>query len=200
MNRRMYTIYGIGIMLAMQESIIGKRMVVRDNSYIVSKADREAQGFLYGKIVEIISEPFDEFVDSIACEGRTHTNTFVYVRSLESGVEYRVLWRESWLVDANDIIPKDDVRGRNIILSDGSYSVEIGGIKKLWGIDKNHMIIVSNPYVRECGDIFRKTYKYLFVDALNLKDGKVYSVLFNEADLQPENDVKITLEVKIELS
>lgn len=197
MNKKMYSVYALSVILLAQESIIGKRMMVQDNSYIVTKQDKEAKGALYGKIVEITSEPFEEDIEGIC--NHIHTETFVYAVSLESGIEYRVLWNENWLVDADEIIPKTDVRGRMIVLSDGSYSKEIGGNGKLWGIDKAKMVIVSNPYIRDCTERNdTKKWKYVFVDAYNLKDGKIYSVLFNEKDLVDE--VNVTIEIQVELS
>ena len=197
MNRKMYSVYALSVLLLSQETIIGKRMMVKDNSYLVTKQDKEARGSLYGKIVEITSEPFEEDVDGIC--GSTHTETFVYAVSLESGIEYRVLWNENWLVEADDIIPKTDVRGRMIVLSDGSYSKEIGGKGKLYGIDKAKMVIVSDPYIRDCTEYNdTKRWKYVFVDAYNLKDGKIYSVLFNEKDLV--NEANVTIEIKVVLS
>lgn len=198
MNKTMYSVYALSVILLAQETIIGKRMMVKDNSYLVTKQDKEARGSLYGKIVEITSEPFEEDAEGIC--GSIHTETFVYAVSLESGIEYRVLWNENWLVEADEIIPKTDVRGRMIVLSDGSYSKEIGGKGKLFGINKAKMVIVSKPYIRDCTEFNdnKRRWKYVFVDAYNLKDGKVYSVLFNEKDLVDE--VNVTIEIKVELS
>ena len=166
-----------------KSSVIGKRMMVNDNSYVITK-DGHAEGSLYGKIVEIISEPFEEFVESV--RGYGQMVTFVYGRSIESGIVYRVIYSKSWIVNDNSI-PKTDVRGRHIILSDGSFSYQIsGGYRKLHGIDREPMIIVSKPYIKRCGDVGCDKTPYVCVDAYSLRDYKLYSVLFNEADLQPE--------------
>lgn len=198
MKRNLYTIYGIGIMLAMHESIIGKRMVVNNNAYIVAKADKEAEGSLYGCIVEITSEPFEEVVHDF--RGST-THTFVYARSLESGIEYRVLWDKSWIVENDNTIPKNNVIGRKIVLSDGSYSKEVGGKNHIYGCEKAEMVIISTPFVMDCtekGDV--RTYKYLFVYAYRISDGRIYRVLFNESDLVAGEPKEIIINVLTETS
>ena len=167
-----------------KSSVIGKRMRVNDNSCVITK-DGNAEGSLYRKIVEIVSEPFEEFVESYG-----QMVTFVYGRSIESGIVYRVMYSESWIVNDNSI-PKNDVRGRHIILSDGSFSYQIsGGYRKLHGIDREPMIIASKPYIKKCGDIGCNQTPYVCVDAYSLRDNKLYSVLFNEADLQPEDAIE----------
>lgn len=171
----------IVVIAEFKNSVIGKRMKVFSNSHVVTR-EGHAIGSLYGKIVEIVSEPFDEFIGSV-CENVT----FVYGRSIESGVVYRVPYRESCVVDDNSI-QKNDVRGRHIILSDGSYSCKISGYGQLHGIYKEPMIIVSKPYNKRCGDVGCDKKKYLCVDAYSLRDNQIYCVLFNEADLQPEED------------
>lgn len=179
-----------------RKSFIGKRMVVQDNSYITTQGNVECCG-LYGKVVEIISEPYNAVVENPHCNLNIHP--FVNVRSIETGIEYRTLFYEDWICENNDV-QKYGVRGRYIRLSDGSYSKEINGEGHIYGCENAPMRILTEPY-KERIEVFPNEYKYyLCVTAKDLRSGKDYRILFNEEDLLEENpyaEVIINVSIKI---
>jgi hypothetical protein len=197
MNERSKLIRGIGLLIAQQvkNTFIGKRMIVQDNSYITTQGEVECGG-LYGKVVELISEPYEAMVKSGL--GDTIKRTCVKVRSIETGIEYRTLFCEDWICENHDV-QKYGVIGRNIILHDGSYSKEINGKGHIYGCEHAPMKIMTEPFV-ETIEVVPNTYNdYLCVIAKDLRSGKNYRILFNEEDLQEESpiiEITITIEVK----
>lgn len=179
MNNTYYSCYEFSIRVKVFKSIIGCRMRVKDNSYIVRRSDN-ATGFLYGTIVEIVSEPYEEKIETFMGDMVKHT--FVNVISIESGIVYRVLFNEKWIIESSKKQKVADVRGRKLILGDGSYSKEIYGNGRLHGIDKAKLTIVSKPYAVKVSD-FGFEDICLFVDTYEEKSGKFYRVLFREQDL-----------------
>ena len=147
MNERNNLALGIGLLIAQQmknkNTFIGKRMIVKDNSYITTKGEVKCIG-LYGKVVELISEPYEETIKNIC--GYTVTDTFVKVRSIETGIEYRTLFREDWICENHDV-QKYGVIGRNIILHDGSYSEEVNGGGHINGCELAPMVLITEPFV-----------------------------------------------------
>jgi hypothetical protein len=199
MNERRNLIFGgIGILCRQieEETFIGKRMIVQDNSYITTKGEVECGG-LYGKVVELISEPYEAAVKT--CLGDRIKKTCVKVRSIETGIEYRTLFRDDWICENHDT-QKYGVRGRYIKLSDRSYSKEINGEGRIHGYEEIPMIIITEPFV-DTIEVVPNTYKdYLCVIAKDLRSGKNYRILFNEEDLQEESPIiEITINVTIEI-
>jgi hypothetical protein len=90
---------------AEKHPLIGRRMIVKDNSYIIDKETGLDCG-LYDKEVVIVSDPYRETVHSRFVGD--HEHLFVDVASLDSGRRYRVLFNEDWLIDEN-IAPKVEV-------------------------------------------------------------------------------------------
>ena len=81
-----------------QKSLVGRLYCPKDNSYI-ERLDNGADGMLYDVWCRIISEPYiaTSFVSPI--DGEESQDMFVNVESVETGVEYRVLFRENWLLN-----------------------------------------------------------------------------------------------------
>ena len=200
--------YGIGMMIRgrmeretmekrqpKRKSFIGKRMVVQDNSYITTQGNVECCG-LYGKVVELISEPYKAVIENLFDD--TIKRTCVNVRSIETGIEYRTLFHEGWICENNDA-QKYGVRGRYIRLSDGSYSKEINGKGQIHGCEHAPMRILTEPYTERI-EVTPHEYKdYLCVTAKDLRSGKDYRILFNEEDLLEENpyaEVIINVNIK----
>lgn len=200
MNERNNLALGIGLLIAQQmknkNTFIGKRMIVKDNSYITTKGEVECIG-LYGKVVELISEPYEETIKSIC--GYTVKDTFVKVRSIETGIEYRTLFCEDWICENHDV-QKYGVIGRKIILHDGSFSEEINGKGHINGCEHAPMVIMTEPFV-DTIEVVPNEYKdYLCVIAKDLRSGKNYRILFNEEDLQEESPIiEVTINVTIEV-
>lgn len=198
MNERSKLICGIGLLIAQQvkNTFIGKRMIVQDNSYITTKGEVECCG-LYGKVVELISEPYEATIKTFF--GDTIKRTCVKVRSIETGIEYRTLFCEDWICENHDM-QKYGVIGRNIILSDGSYSEEVNGGGHIYGCEHAPMVLMTEPFVDTIEVTPDKYVDYLCVIAKDLRSGKNYRVLFNEEDLQEESPiVEITINVTIEI-
>lgn len=82
----------------MKKSIIGKFYCPKDNSYI-KRLDNGASGQLFNVWCKLISEPYlsTSYVSPI--DGEESQDMFVNVESVETGVEYRVLFNESWLLN-----------------------------------------------------------------------------------------------------
>lgn len=200
MNERKNLIFGgIGMLIIQQEekeTFIGKRMIVQDNSYITTQGEVECCG-LYGKVVELISEPYEAKIKNIF--GDTIKRTCVKVRSIETGIEYRTLFCEDWICENHDV-QKYGVIGRNIILHDGSYSEEINGKGHIYGCEHAPMVLMTEPFV-DTIEVTPNDYKdYLCVIAKDLRSGKNYRILFNEEDLQEESPIiEITINVTIEV-
>lgn len=200
MNERRNLIFGgIGMLIIQQEekeTFIGKRMIVQDNSYITTKGEVECCG-LYGKVVELISEPYEARVKSGL--GDTIKRTCVKVRSIETGIEYRTLFCEDWICENHDE-QKYGVIGRNIILHDGSYSEEINGKGHICGCEHAPMVLLTEPFVDTIETTPNDYKDYLCVIAKDLRSGKNYRILFNEEDLQEESPIiEITINVTIEI-
>ena len=179
-----------------RKSFIGKRMVVQDNSYITTQGNVECCG-LYGKVVELVSEPYSAVVEGVL--GDAVKRTCVNVRSIETGIEYRTLFHEGWICENNDA-QKYGVRGRYIRLSDGSYSKETNGEGHIYGCEHAPMRILTEPYTERI-EVTPHEYKYyLCVTAKDLRSGKDYRILFNEEDLLEENPyAKVIINVNIKL-
>ena len=197
MNERNNLVLGIGLLIAQQvkNTFIGKRMIVQDNSYITTKGEVEAGG-LYGKVVELISEPYEATIKTFF--GDTIKRTCVKVRSIETGIEYRTLFCEDWICENHDV-QKYGVIGRKIILHDGSYSEEVNGGGHIYGCEHAPMVIMTEPFVDTIETVPNKYVDYLCVIAKDLRSGKNYRILFNEEDLQEESlIIEITINVTIE--
>lgn len=82
----------------MKKSIIGKLYCPKDNSYI-KRLDNGASGHLFDVWCKVISEPYlaTSFVSPI--DGEESQDMFVNVESVETGIEYRVLFNESWMLN-----------------------------------------------------------------------------------------------------
>lgn len=161
-----------------KKSIIGKRMLVRDNSYAVLCDKKEVEGRLYNKVVEIVSEPYEDYVDNGL--GNYYKYTFVNVRSLDSGLFYRVLFYEYYIIE-NHKEQQDSVIGRKIKVNDNSYSLLLGTSvhPNVYG---ETLVIITDPYIdtdTEWGN------SHIFVNAIG-KRGNIYRVLFNEDALVEE--------------
>lgn len=198
MNEINNLVLGIGLLIDKQvkNTFIGKRMIVQDNSYITTEGEVECGG-LYGKVVELISEPYEATVKGVL--GGTIKHTCVKVRSIETGIEYRTLFCEDWICENHDV-QKYGVIGRKIILHDGSYSEEINGKGHIYGCEHAPMVIMTEPFVDTIEALPNKYVDYLCVIAKDLRNGKNYRVLFNEQDLQEESPIiGITINVTIEI-
>jgi len=168
-----------------RENFIGKRMIVQDNSHITAQGNAKCCG-LYGKVVELISEPYEATIKTLF--GGTIKRTCVKIRSIETGIEYCTLFCEDWICENHDA-QKYGVIGRNIILHDGSYSKGINGNGHICGCEHAPMTIMTEPFV-DTVKVVPNTYKdYLFVIAKDLRSGKDYRILFNEQDLQEESTI-----------
>lgn len=200
MNERKNLIFGgIGMLIIQQEekeTFIGKRMIVQDKSYFTTKGEAECCG-LYGKVVELISEPYEATIKTLF--GDTIKRTCVKVRSIETGIEYRTLFCEDWICENHDV-QKYGVIGRKIILHDGSYSKEINGQGHIHGCEHAPMVIMTEPFVDTIEVVPNKYVDFLCVIAKDLRSGKNYRILFNERDLQEESPIiEITINVTIEI-
>ena len=198
MNERSKLFRGVGLLIAQQvkNTFIGKRMIVQDNSYITTQGEVECGG-LYGKVVELISEPYEATIKTFF--GDTIKRTCVKVRSIETGIEYRTLFCEDWICENQDV-QKYGVIGRNIILHDGSYSEEVNGGGHIYGCEHAPMVIMTEPFVDTIEVVPNKYEDYLCVIAKDLRSGKNYRILFNEEDLQEESPIiEITINVTIEV-
>ena len=199
MTERDNLVFGIGLLIAQQvknkNTFIGKRMIVQDNSFITTKGEVECCG-LYGKVVELISEPYEATINIF---GSTIKRTFVKVRSIETGIEYRTLFYEDWICENHDV-QKYGVIGRKIILGDGSYSKEINGKGHIYGCEHAPMVLMTEPFV-DTIEITPNDYKdYLCVIAKDMRSDKNYRILFNEEDLQEESPIiEVTINVTIEI-
>lgn len=194
MNERSKLFRGVGLLIAQQvkNTFIGKRMIVQDNSYITTQSEVECGG-LYGKVVELISEPYEATIKTFF--GDTIKRTCVKVRSIETGIEYRTLFCEGWICENHDV-QKYGVIGRNIILHDGSYSEEVNGGGHIYGCEHAPMVIMTEPFVDTIEVVPNKYEDYLCVIAKDLRSGKNYRILFNEEDLQEESPIiEITINV-----
>ena len=82
----------------MTKSIIGKLYCPKDNSY-VERLDNGKEGMLYDVWCRIISEPYlaTSYVSPI--DGEKEQDMFVNVASVETDIEYRVLFRENWILN-----------------------------------------------------------------------------------------------------
>lgn len=82
----------------MAKTVIGKLYCPKDNSYI-ERLDNGKEGMLYDVWRRIISEPYiaTSYVSPI--DGEECQDMFVNVASVETGIEYRVLFRESWILN-----------------------------------------------------------------------------------------------------
>lgn len=198
MNERSKLFRGVGLLIAQQvkNTFIGKRMIVQDNSYITTQGEVECGG-LYGKVVELISEPYEATIKTFF--GDTIKRTCVKVRSIETGIEYRTLFCEDWICENHDV-QKYGVIGRNIILHDWSYSEEVNGGGRIYGCELAPMVIMTEPFVDTIEVVPNKYEDYLCVIAKDLRSGKNYRILFNEEDLQEESPIiEITINVTIEV-
>lgn len=198
MNERRNNIFcGIGMLTIQQEeNFIGKRMIVQDNSYITTQGEVECCG-LYGKVVELISEPYEATIKNIF--GDTIKRTCVKVRSIETGIEYRTLFCEDWICENHDV-QKYGVIGRRIILSDGSFSEEINGCGHIFGCEHAPMVLLTEPFADRVETTPNHYKDFLCVIAKDLRSGKNYRVLFDEEDLQEESPtIEITINVTIEI-
>lgn len=157
-----------------KESFIGKRMIVRDNSYTVLCDNKSVSGRLFGCIVEIVSEPYDEEVDVLRT---TYTHKFVKVRSLDSGLFYRVMFNKDDIV-RSEKEQQFSVYGRQYRVNDNSYS-KLCGTNIHPFINGKTLTIISEPYI-EKDDEFGNN--HIFVSAME-KSGNIYRVLFNEDGL-----------------
>lgn len=198
-ERRNLSFGGIGILVIQQgekEKFIGKRMIVKDSSYTATIDGVETYG-LFGRVVELISEPYKATI--VSRFGKVVRDTFVNVRSIETGIEYRTLFCEDWICENNDV-QKYGVIGRSIILHDGSYSEEINGCGHIFGCEHAPMVLLTEPFV-DTIEVVPNEYKdYLCVIAKDLRSGKNYRILFNEQDLQEESPIiEITINVTIEV-
>jgi hypothetical protein len=81
----------------MTKSIIGRLYCPKDNSYI-KRLDNGKEGMLYDVWCRIISEPYLS-TSYVSTNGKESQDMFVNVASVETGIEYRVLFSESWLLD-----------------------------------------------------------------------------------------------------
>lgn len=82
----------------MAKTIIGRFYCPKDNSF-VERLDNGTEGMLYDVWCRIISEPYvaTSYVSPI--DGTKEQDMFVNVASVETGIEYRVLFRESWILN-----------------------------------------------------------------------------------------------------
>lgn len=82
----------------MAKTVIGKLYCPKDNSYI-ERLDNGVEGDLFDVWCKITSEPYiaTSYVSPI--DGEECQDMFVNVASVETGIEYRVLFRESWLLN-----------------------------------------------------------------------------------------------------
>lgn len=161
-----------------KKSFIGKRMIVRDNSYIALCDNTDVKGRLINKVVEIVSEPYEDMVKAFC--GNYHKHTFVNVRSLDSGIFYRVLFSEDDIIE-NHKEQQDSVIGRKIKVNDNSYS-QLLGTSVHPHIYGETLVIITDPYI-DTETEFGKS--HIFVNAIG-KRGNIYRVLFNEDALVEE--------------
>ena len=82
----------------MAKSIIGKLYCPKDNSY-VERLDNGNEGMLYDVWCRIISEPYTKTFFVSPIDGTKEQDMFVNVASVETDIEYRVLFRESWILN-----------------------------------------------------------------------------------------------------
>lgn len=82
----------------MAKSIIGKLYCPKDNSFI-KRLDNGKEGMLYDVWCRIISEPYTATSYVSPIDGEECQDIFVNVASIETDIEYRVLFRESWLLN-----------------------------------------------------------------------------------------------------
>lgn len=97
-----YVLLGMAI-LAEENSVIGKRIRVCDNSYInqLNTCVNSHQD-LYGKEFIIISEPYMKQVHTTPLDLRIFGEKYVKmvkVKSPRTGFEYETMFVESWIVD-----------------------------------------------------------------------------------------------------
>ena len=161
-----------------KKSIIGKRMIVSDNSYIALCDNPEVEGRLCNKVVEIVSEPYEDYVEGIG--GNYHKHTFVNVRSLDSGLFYRVLFYEDDIIESHKE-QQDSVIGRKINVNDNSYS-QLLGTSVHPHVYGETLVIITDPYIDTDTDWGKS---HIFVNAIG-KRGNIYRVLFNEDALVEE--------------
>lgn len=84
------------------KSVKGRLYCPKDNSYIKNLSNG-IKGTLYDKKCVIISDPY---VQEIKLPGipKIFKEMMVNVCSVETGIAYCVLWRESWLIDVPEKI------------------------------------------------------------------------------------------------
>ena len=82
----------------MAKSIIGRLYCPKDNSYI-ERLDNGTEGMLYDVWCRIISEPYTATSYVSPIDGEKEQDMFVNVASVETDIEYRVLFRESWIIN-----------------------------------------------------------------------------------------------------
>jgi hypothetical protein len=82
----------------MAKPIIGRLYCPKDNSFI-KRLDNGTEGMLYDVWCRIISEPYvaTSYVSPI--DGEKRQDMFVNVASVETDIEYRVLFNESWILN-----------------------------------------------------------------------------------------------------
>ena len=86
-----------GMTYAERHPLIGRRMKVQDNSWIIDK-ETGCETDLYGREVVVVSDPYKEIIYT-RWDDSPIERLFVDVASLDTGRRYRVLFRESWLID-----------------------------------------------------------------------------------------------------
>ena len=174
------------------EKIIGKDYVPKDNSWVklLSHPDADNWPGMYNRHAVIESEPY-VLSDEERGEHIPADREFVDVRSVDTGLRYRVIWNPEWVGDMKVKSPLEGIIGKRYIVNT-CYAEDIvtGEIKDMDWVTKNLLrrdhLVSSNPYE---GTIRKKDYcsKYLEEDfKVNVMlvnifyQGRVYAVLFSE--------------------
>ena len=78
--------------------LIGRRYIVRDQSYAIDKETSIDVRGLNGKEYIIVSDPYVAEIPPIFSDGEPHSHIFVDVFSTDSTRKYRVLFQENCIV------------------------------------------------------------------------------------------------------
>ena len=185
----------------MEKEIIGRLYIPQDNSWVKLLQHEGIENFqgLYYRPSVIESEPYKEVVEYTE-KGDTYEREFVNVRSLDTGLRYRVMWKEDWM---KGLAPESDPKGiiGKWFVVDNPYAKDLitGEVKSHDWVDgtirHEELQLVSNPYEVTISrkEYFREYYngekgnkKLMVVNVYY--EGRVYAVLFDEWHIKDKHE------------
>ena len=174
------------------KTLKGRFMVVKDNSFSGERHNNEfVHVNLYGKVVELVSEPYcPKTVNAVIGEtSNTNNVMMVNARTLETRKTYEVIFNEKWLLNDN-YTPQmqNEDKGLPYEINDTSFIKKFDGVSfvPLDTYELNKIVsktgtIVGGPYIEEVNEYklkrFYKNFAYVSYH------GELYHVLFEEENI-----------------